>query len=185
MDGGAWWSAVHVFSTSPARLSDFTFTFHFPALEKETAIHSSLLAWRIPGTEEPGRLPSMGSHRVGHDWSDLATAAATAMSYSHLCFLLLLLLLFSLCFFQFFYAYFHVSHRECTLNCFRWLFVTLWTVARRAPSVHRILQARILEWVAMPSSRGSSWPRDRTCVPYVSCIGRQVLYHQHLPGSPT
>ena len=56
-------------------LSDFTFTFHFHALEKEMATHSSVLAWRIPGTGEPGGLPSMGSHRVGHDWSDLAAAA--------------------------------------------------------------------------------------------------------------
>ena len=55
-------------------LSDFTFTFHFHALEKEMATHSSVLAWRIPGTEEPGGLPSMGSHRVGHDWSDSAAA---------------------------------------------------------------------------------------------------------------
>ena len=59
------------------RLSDFTFTFHFHALEKEMATHSSVLAWRIPGTGEPDGLPSMGSHRVGHDWSDLAAAAAT------------------------------------------------------------------------------------------------------------
>ena len=57
---------------SQTRLSDFTFTFHFPALEKEMATHSSVLAWRIPGTREPGGLPSMGSHRVGHDGSDLA-----------------------------------------------------------------------------------------------------------------
>ena len=56
-------------------LSDFTFTFHFHAMEKEMATHSSALAWRIPGTGEPGGLPSMGSHRVGHDWSDLAVAA--------------------------------------------------------------------------------------------------------------
>ena len=61
---------------SQTRLSDFTFTFHFYALEKEMAPHSSVLAWRIPGTGEPGGLPSMGSHRVGHDWSDLAAAAA-------------------------------------------------------------------------------------------------------------
>ena len=63
-------------SLSRTRLSDFTFTFHFHPLEKEMATHSSVLAWRIPGTGEPGRLPSMGSHRVGHDWSDLAAAAA-------------------------------------------------------------------------------------------------------------
>ena len=61
---------------SRTRLSDFTFPFHFPALEKEMATHSSVLAWRIPGMGEPGGLPSMGLHRVGHEWSDLAAAAA-------------------------------------------------------------------------------------------------------------
>ena len=75
MNGGAWWAAVHAVAKSRTRLSDFTFTFHFHALEKEMATHSSVLAWRIPGMEEPGGLPSMGSHRVGHDWSDLAAAA--------------------------------------------------------------------------------------------------------------
>ena len=60
---------------SRTRLSNFTFTFHFPALEKEMATHSSILAWRIPGTGEPGGLASVGSHRVGHDWNDLAAAA--------------------------------------------------------------------------------------------------------------
>ena len=75
MDGGAWWAAVHGVAKSWTRLSDFTFTFHFHALEKEMATHSSVLAWRIPGTGEPGGLLSMGSHRVGHDWSDLAVAA--------------------------------------------------------------------------------------------------------------
>ena len=65
-------------SLSRTRLSNFTFTFHFHALEKEMATHSSVLAWRIPGMGEPGGLPSMGSHRVGHDWSDLAAAAAAA-----------------------------------------------------------------------------------------------------------
>ena len=67
MDGGAWWAAVHGVAKSQTRLSDFTFTFHFHALEKEMATHSSVLAWRIPGTGEPGGQPSMGSHRVGHD----------------------------------------------------------------------------------------------------------------------
>ena len=67
MDGGAWKAAVHGVAEGRTRLSDFTFTFHFHALEKETATHSSVLAWRIPGTGEPGGLPSMGSHRVGHD----------------------------------------------------------------------------------------------------------------------
>ena len=63
-----------VHGVARSRLSDFTFTFCFHALEKEMATHSSVLAWRIPGTAEPGGLPSMGSHRVGHDWSDLAAA---------------------------------------------------------------------------------------------------------------
>ena len=67
MDGGAWWAAGHGVAKSRTRLSDFTFTFHFHALEKEMAAHSSVLAWRIPGTGEPDGLPSMGSHRVGHD----------------------------------------------------------------------------------------------------------------------
>ena len=67
MDGGAWQAAVHGVTKSGTRLSDFTFTFHFHALEKEVATHSSVLPWRIPGKGEPGELPSMGSHRVGHD----------------------------------------------------------------------------------------------------------------------
>ena len=67
MDGGAWWAAVHGFSMSLSQLSDFSFTFHFHALEKEMATHFSVLAWRIPGTGEPGGLPSMEPHRVGHD----------------------------------------------------------------------------------------------------------------------
>ena len=75
MDGGAWKAAVHGVTKGRAWLSDFTFTFHFHALEKEMATHSSVLAWRIPGIGEPGGLLSMGSHRVGHDWSDLAAAA--------------------------------------------------------------------------------------------------------------
>ena len=67
MDGGAWWAAVHEVAKSWTRLSDFTFTFLFHALEKEMATHSSVLAWRIPGMGEPDGLPSMGSHRVGHN----------------------------------------------------------------------------------------------------------------------
>ena len=67
MDGGAWWASVHGVVKSHTQLSDFLFTFCFPALEKEMAIHSSVLAWRIPATVDPGGLPSMGSHRVGHD----------------------------------------------------------------------------------------------------------------------
>ena len=67
MDRGAWWAAVHGVAKSRTQLSDFTFTFHFHALEKEMATHSSVLAWRVPGTGEPGGLPSMGSPRVGQD----------------------------------------------------------------------------------------------------------------------
>ena len=67
MDRGALWAAVRGLAKSQTRLSDFTCTFHYHALEKEMATHSSILAWRIPGSEEPVGLPSMGSHRVGHD----------------------------------------------------------------------------------------------------------------------
>ena len=67
MDREAWRAAIHGVAKSQTQLSDFTFTFHFHALEKEMATNSSILAWRIPGKEEPGGLPSMGSHRVGHD----------------------------------------------------------------------------------------------------------------------
>ena len=111
LDRGAWWAAVHGVVKSRTRLSDVTFTFHFHALEKEMAAHSSILAWRIPGTEEPSGLPSMGSHRVGHDWSDLAAAGY---------------------------------------------------------SVHGILQARILEWVVIPFSRGSSQAKDWTLVSHIA-----------------
>ena len=72
-------SSVHGIAKSRTQLSDFTFTFHFHALEKEMATHSSVLAWRIPRMAEPGGLPSMGSHRVRHDWSDLAAIAAAWM----------------------------------------------------------------------------------------------------------
>ena len=74
MDGGAWWAAVHGVAKSRTWLRDFTFTFHFHALEKDMATRSSVLAWRIPGKGKPGGLLSVGSHRVRHDWSDLAAA---------------------------------------------------------------------------------------------------------------
>ena len=79
MDRGAWWATVHGVPKSRTRLSNFTFTFHVHALEKAMATHSSVLAWRIPGTGEPGGFPSMGSHRVGHNGSDLAAAAVPAI----------------------------------------------------------------------------------------------------------
>ena len=98
------------------------------------ATHSSVLAWRIPGTGESGGLLSMGWHRVDHDWSDLAAAAAAAVLVSQLC--------LTFC-----------DPTDCSLL---------------GSSVHGILQARILEWVAFPFSRGSSQPRDRTWVPCIA-----------------
>ena len=80
MDRGAWCAAVHGVAKSWTRMNDFTYTFHFHALEKEMVTHSSVRTWRIPETREPGGLPSMGSHRVGHNWSDLAAAAAAHAS---------------------------------------------------------------------------------------------------------
>ena len=141
MDGGAWWAAVHGDAKSRTRLSDFTFTFHSHALEKEMATHYSVVAWRILGTGEPGGLLSMGSHRVGYDWSDLAAWTKSLQFCLTLC-----------------------DARGCSLPGF---------------SVHGILQARILGWIAITSSRESSRTRDWTCVSYVSGIGRWVLYHQH------
>ena len=79
MDGGAWKAAVHGVAEGQTRLSDFTFTFHFHALEKGMATHFSVLAWRIPGTVQPGGLPSMGLHRVGHDRINLAAAAIASL----------------------------------------------------------------------------------------------------------
>ena len=79
LDRGAWKAAVHGVARSWTQLSNFTFTFHFHALEEEMGTHSSVLAWRIPGTGEPGGLPSMGSHRVRHDWSNLAAVAVAAI----------------------------------------------------------------------------------------------------------
>ena len=82
-DGGAWWAAIYGVAQSRTRLSDFTFTFHFRALKKEMAAHSRVPAWRIPGMGEPGGLPSMGLHRVAHDWSDLAAAGAWRVRADH------------------------------------------------------------------------------------------------------
>ena len=87
MDGGAWKAAVHGVAEGRTQLSDFTFTFNFPALEKEMATHSSVLAWRIPGMGQPGGLPSMGSHRIWHDWSDLAVAVTVWQFWASLFYL--------------------------------------------------------------------------------------------------
>ena len=81
MDRGAWQASVHGVAKSRTWLSNFTFTFHSRVLEKEMATHSSILTWRVPGTGEPGGLPSIGSHRVRHDWSDLAAVAAGVVKF--------------------------------------------------------------------------------------------------------
>ena len=87
MDGGAWWAAVHGVVKSRTRLNNFTFTFHFHALEKGMATHSSVLAWRIPGRGEPGGLLSMGSYRVGHDGrlSSSSSSSSDAQSCKSFC----------------------------------------------------------------------------------------------------
>ena len=82
MEGGARWAAIPGVAKSETRPSDFTFSFHLQALEKEVATHYSVLAWRIPGMGEPGRLPSMGLHRVRHDWSNLAAATASLKTWT-------------------------------------------------------------------------------------------------------
>ena len=106
MDGAAWWAAVHGVARSRTRLSKFTFTFHFHALEKEMAPHSSVLTWRIPGMGEPGGLRSLGSHRVRHDWSDLAAAAALSiLAFSDLSFKILC---YYVCLFSFTLSFFWV-----------------------------------------------------------------------------
>ena len=136
MDGGAWWAAVHGVAKSRTRLSDFTFTFHFHTLEKEMATHSSTLAWKILGMGEPRGLQSMGLHRVGHDWGNLAAADA------------------------------HLGHfiKETTSQVFTLLMVCQVALVLSdslqtrycnllGSSVHGIFQARTLEWVAIAFSR--------------------------------
>ena len=158
MDGGPWW-AVHGVAEGRTRLSDFTFTFPFHALEKEMATHSSALAWRIPGTGEPGRLPSMGSYRVGQDWSDLAAAAAAAETKDW------------------------IDQVKVLLTQIYPILCKTMNYSQPGSSVPGILQARILEWVAIPISRGSFWLRDQT---QVSCMAgkfftiwatREVWWH--------
>ena len=97
-DGGAWWAAFHGVAKSQTWLSDFSFPFHFPALEKEMATHSSVLARRIPGMRKPCGLPSVGSRRVGHDWSDLAAAGSLlgSLDYLYVIFIQIPLTFFSL-----------------------------------------------------------------------------------------
>ena len=100
MDGGVWWAAVPGVARSRTWLSDFTFPFHFNALEKEMATHSSVLAWRNPGMGEPGGLLSMGSHRVGRNWSDLAASETKKLfelptMSGHSCQIIIILIIFA------------------------------------------------------------------------------------------
>ena len=181
MDGGAWWAAVHGVAKSQTWLSDFTFTFPFPALEKEMATHSSVLAWRIPGMGEPGGLPSMGSHRVGHDWSDLAAAAAEIRMKNCevrdcYCFLLNKLLWL----FVFLLIKTGILFWKENLCFFAQSCLTLCDPSNcnlSGPSIHGISQARILEWIASSSSRGSSGPRNQSCVSCNSCIAGRFFTH--------
>ena len=136
MDGGAWQAAVHGVVKSQTRLSDFTFTFHFHALEKEMATHSSVLAWRIPGTVEPGGLTSMGLQSQ----TRLKRLSSSSRPVETKLFCI----------------------QKCQSLSHARPFVT-----PPGSCVHLILQARILEWVAIPFSRGSSRPRDQT---QVSCM---------------
>ena len=172
MDGGAWWAAVHEVTTSRTQLSDFTFTFHFHALEKAMAPHSSTVAWRIPWTEEPGGLQSMGSLRVGHDW-------VTS---------------FSLFTFMHWRRQWHPTlvflpgeseGLGSLVGCRLWGHRVGhdWSDLAAAAdyTAQGIFQARILEWVASPFSRASSQPRDRT---QVSRSYRQFLYQLSHKGSP-
>ena len=144
MDRGAWSAAVHEVAKSQAWLSDFTFIFHFHALEKEMTTHSSVLAWRIPRTEEPSGLPSMGSHRVGHDWSVSSSSKHLSCKMA---------ITFSL-------RYNSKVKVKVAQLCL--------TLCNPDYTVHEILQARILEWVAFSFFRGSSQPRDRTQVSLIA-----------------
>ena len=168
MNVGAWKAAVHGVAEGRTRLSDFPFTFPFHALEKEMATHSSVLAWRIPGTGEPGGLPSMGSHRVGHNWSDLAAAAAPLSiptppldSWNHM----------------------HAVHAKSLQSSPTLCNPVDYSYSPPDSFLQGIFQAGILEWVAMPFSRESSRPRDQTCNSYVtsSQIAPNLIYTMFFP----
>ena len=152
----AWRAAVHGVTGSRARLNDFTFTFHFHVLEKEMATHSSILAWRIPGTEEPSGLLSVGLHRVRHNWSNLAEAAAVAAGQ---------------------------VRKKNTVSVKQSCLTLCNPMDYNSPdsSLHGILQVWILECTAIPFSRASPHPGSTQGLP--NC--KQILYglsQQRSPG---
>ena len=178
MDGGAWWAAVHGVTKSRTRLSYFTFTFQFHELDEEMATHSSVLAWRIPGTRGPGGLPSVGLHRVGHNWSDLA-AAAESGSHSVVS--------------DFLWSMDYTVDGILQARILEWVafsFSRGSSQPRDRTQVSCIAggffvqlshkgSPRILEWVAYPFASGSSWPRIRQWKGSLLCFsGGSVLSTQ-------
>ena len=163
MDRGAWWAAVHGVTKSQTRLSDFTFTFHFHALEKEMATHSSVLAWRILGTGEPDRLPSQGSHRVGHDWSDLAAAAAalrTCVSSSRHRTLLL--------------SYHELTH--VNLHCFSFDLTCFQIKSQRREEMKRRDLKRCSSFGVLPGGKPSAASRADRCGSETGAQRRLFIY---------
>ena len=162
MDGGAWKVAVHGIAKSRTWLSDFPFTFHFHALEKVMATHSSILAWRIPGMGEPGGLPSVGSHRVRHNWSDLAAAAAAAReTLNIICVCVCVAGRFS-----------HVC-----------VFAVLWTVTHQVPLSMGFSRQEHWSGLPFPPPGDPPNPGIEPCS-HVFFIGSWVLYHERHLGSP-
>ena len=187
-------------SLSQTLLSNFTFTFHFHVLEKEIVSHSSVLAWRIPGMAELGGLLSMGLHRVGHDWCDLVAAAAvglldnmTAWFFifrgTSILFSVVAAPIYSIIYILLEFPFLYIPSNICYLClclCTQSCPILCYPIYCSLPgsSVHRLLWAKILEWVAISFSRGSLQPNDRTQVSCISCIGRWVLYQLSYWGSP-
>ena len=150
--GGAWWAAVHGVAKSQTRLSNFTFTFYFHALEKEMATHSSVLAWRIPGTGEPGGLTSMGSHKVGHDWSNLAAAAG-------------ILYIFWICdFYSYMYCIYLLPICDLTFQAPNWIY--FWKEA---------LNFNVVQIITLHLLCNSAF----LCCFYFICFVLKILYQHH------
>ena len=148
MNGGAWWAAVHGVAKSGTWLSDFTFTFHFHALEKEMATHSGVLAWRIPGTGEPGGPPAVYGVTQSQTWLKWLSMSSSSME-----------------------MYILVKSKSISPSVVSNSFHSM-DCSLQVSSAHGIPQASIMEWVAIPFSRGSSQPRDKI---QVSCIAGRFL----------